>query len=173
MSVIFNCGFDGVSVQINFVSLRTAFFTFTQICHVDEVHRQSPGYENLAQLFERAVITFDRRDQMVARSQRLKHRRSRRQSGTEGGRFASAFQCRQRLLERAPVRIVAARINEFARITSVRRAFESGRKLNRRRDRASRFIDRVTGMHRQRFDLHERVSCIAHRASRIKFDASG
>ena len=79
----------------------------------------------------RAVIRFRWRDEVVARSERLTNRRARGQARAERRGRISAFQRRHRLLERLAIWIVAAGINEAARIAPIGRALESGRELNR------------------------------------------
>ena len=122
--------------------------------HVDEAHFQSPAHVNFAQQFGHAVINIRRRDDMIARRERLQNCARRGETRGKGERLVTAFERSQRLFERLPVRVRAPAVNEAVRITAFRVAFERGGKMDRRRHRAGCGVDLMPGVYRQRFDAH-------------------
>ncbi len=121
-------------------------------CHVDEAHGETPRHVNLAQQLRHPVINIRRRDDLIAGRERLQDCARCRQAGAEGRRALTAFQSRQPLLKTITRGIRAARVNVSVRITAFRIALERRGQMDRHRDRASCRIDRVPGVHRQRFN---------------------
>ncbi len=120
-----------------------------EIAHVHELDLESPRHEDIAQQLARAVIGLSGRDDVVARPERLENGTRCGQARAEGRGLAPAFERSRGLLERVPVRIVAARVNVTRAIAAIRLALKGGREMDRRRDGAGRWIDRVAGVHRE------------------------
>ena len=89
---------------------------------------------------------------MIPWPERLQDRARGGQAGAKRGRVFAPFERGQALLERRAGRIRAPRVTVAAQITAIPIALERGRQMDRCGDRARRRIDRVTGVHRQRFD---------------------
>ncbi len=107
---------------------------------------------------------------MIARRQRLKNRGNGSHTRTEGRSRGASFQCRQIGFERRAVWILGARVDKASRIAPVRVALESRGKMNRRHDRARRWVWFLSGVDGNGFELHGEGSFFAE-IGRLAIDA--
>ena len=129
---------------------------------VDELERGTALPAEVAELFHRTVVGFDRRHQPLTRAEQVEYRHVGGEAGGERNRADATLEGRHARFQRGAVRRAFAAVAVAARVAAVRVAFERGAEIDGLSDRADSRIGCVSGVHAQRVEagaLH-RSACL-------------
>ena len=147
-------GFDGVSTHSSVAPGSSALPRRVEVGGVDELGAAAPARQDLAQLPGGAVVA-------VRRAHHATARRCEREDGERRGRarrerdgLVPALERRDGLLERAAIRVAAARVGVAVRVAAVGAALEGRREVDRLAQRAGGGIGLAARVHGQGLQLH-------------------
>ena len=129
-----------------------------RVRHVDEFDPQAPVRGEVHQPVAQRPVHHLRRQHMVARRQRLEHRRGRGHAAGEQRGLGALLQRAISCFGLVEGRVVGARIDAARAVLVVRVAQVGGRDVDRRRDRTRRLVDPAQRLGGEGFGFERLVS---------------